>query len=140
MEYRKFENSYVVRLDPQDEIVACITELCVAEKISLASVHGLGASADVTLSLFDTKWKKYFKEEFKGEYEIASLMGNITQKDEMPYLHLHAVIGNVTTGETHAGHLTSAVISATAELIITAIPGQIGRKFSETIGLNLLDF
>ena len=65
--------------------------------------------------------KKYYGKSFKGIYEIASLTGNITQQGENPYLHLHMVIGNPLVGECHGGHLNRAVISATAEIFITAV-------------------
>lgn len=43
-------------------------------------------------------------------------------------------------GECHAGHLNAATISATCELVIDVIDGEIGRKFSDEIGLNLYEF
>ena len=40
----------------------------------------------------------------------------------------------------HGGHLNRAIISATAEIQIQVIDGEIGREFSEDIGLNLFKF
>ena len=37
-------------------------------------------------------------------------------------------------------HLNRAIISATAEIQIQVIDGEIGREFSEDIGLNLFKF
>ena len=34
----------------------------------------------------------------------------------------------------------AAVISATCELVIDVIDGEVGRKFSDEIGLNLYEF
>ena len=44
------------------------------------------------------------------------------------------------TGEVHAGHLSSCTISATLELFLQVWDGRIGRKFSDAVGLNLLEF
>ena len=67
-------------------------------------------------------------------------MGNVTRKEGEPYLHLHITIANPVTGEVHAGHLTSATISATLELFLQVWDGQVGRQFSDQVGLNLFQF
>lgn len=43
MEYRKFANTYVVRMDPGEEILEQVKILSQAEGITLASVQALGA-------------------------------------------------------------------------------------------------
>ena len=74
--------------------------------------------------------------------EITALIGNISRQEgaDAPYLHLHITIGNPVTGQVHAGHLSSATISATLELFLQVWDGQVGRKFSDAVGLNLLEF
>ena len=47
MEYRKFPQGYVVRLDPGEEIVERLTFLVDREGIQLGSVSALGAANDV---------------------------------------------------------------------------------------------
>ena len=42
MEYRKFGNRYLVRMDPGDEVLAKLTEFCRTEKIALGEVRALG--------------------------------------------------------------------------------------------------
>ena len=140
MEYRKFPQGYVLRLDPGEEIVASLTRLVEEEKVELASVSALGAANDVTIGIFNTQEKQYYSQRYQGDYEIPALVGNVTRKDGAPYLHLHITIGNPVTGEVHAGHLSSATISATLELFLQVWDGQVGRTFSNTVGLNLLEF
>ena len=140
MEYRKFDRGYVLRLDPGEEIVASLTRLVEEEKIELASVSALGAANDVTIGIFNTAGKQYHSQRYQGDYEISALVGNVIRKDGEPYLHLHITIGNPVTGEVHAGHLSSATISATLELFLQVWDGRVGRKFSDTVGLNLLEF
>ena len=117
-----------------------LTRLARQEDIQLASVTGLGAANDVTVGIFNNTEKQFQARHCQGEYEIASLVGSITRKDGEPYLHLHITFGSPTTGEVYAGHLAKCVISATAELFVQTWDGQVGRRFSDRIGLNLLDF
>ena len=140
MDCRKFSQGYVLRLDPGEEIVSSLTALVEREKIDLACVSALGAANDVTIGIFNTAEKQYHARRYQGDYEISALVGNVTRKDGEPYLHLHITIGNPVTGEVHAGHLTSAVISATLELFLQVWDGKVGRKFRDTVGLNLLEF
>ena len=125
MEYRRFGNKIVVRLDRGEEVCAKLLELAEREDIKLASVSGIGASNDVTLAT---------------DYEIGSVTGNLSRQGDKPYLHLHAVIGSPVMGECHAGHLNAATISATCELMIDVIDGEVNREFSEETGLNLYKF
>ena len=140
MEYRKFSQGYVLRLDPGEEIVTSLTRLVEQENVQLGSVSAIGAAGDVTIGIFSTREKQYHSQRYQGDYEISALVGNVTRKEGKPYLHLHITIGNPVTGEVHAGHLTSAVISATLELFLQVWDGQVDRKFSDTVGLNLFEF
>ena len=140
MDYRKFEQGYVLRLDPGEEIVGSLTRLVEQESIQLGTVSALGAANDVTIGIFATGEKQYHAQRYQGDYEISALVGNVTRKEGEPYLHLHITIGNPVTGQVHAGHLSSATISATLELFLQVWDGQVGRKFSDTVGLNLLEF
>lgn len=140
MEYRKFDQGYVLRLDPGEEVAASLTKLVEQEQVQLGCVSALGAANDVTIGVFDTEKKQYFSRRCQGQFEISALVGNVTRKEGEPYLHLHITIGNPVTGEVHAGHLSSAVISATLELFLQVWDGQVGRKFSDQVGLNLFEF
>ena len=140
MEYRKFNQGYVMSLDPGEEIVSCLTKLVDQEGVALGTVSALGAANDVTIGIFDTREKQYHSQRYQGQYEISALVGNVTRQEGRPYLHLHITIGNPVTGEVHAGHLSAATISATLELFLQVWDGQVDRTFSDTVGLNLLEF
>ena len=140
MDSRRFGDKIVVRIDKGEELCAMLLELAEKEDIRMAGVTGIGASGDVTLGVFNPRIKEYKSVRYEGDYEIASVTGNLSRRDGKPYLHLHAVIGSPAKGECHAGHLNAAVISATCELVIDVIDGEVGRKFSDDIGLNLYEF
>ena len=140
MEYRKFPQGYALRLDPGEEVVDCLARLADRENVRLGTVSALGAANDVTIGIFDTVEKKYYSQRYQGQYEISALVGNVTRQEGRPYLHLHITIGSPVTGEVHAGHLSACTVSATLELFLQVWDGEIGRKFSDAVGLNLLEF
>ena len=140
MEYRKFPQGYVMRLDPGEEIVEQLTALAERENVRLGCVSALGAANDVTIGIFSTGEKQYHSRRYQGDFEISALVGSVTRMEGEPYLHLHITIGNPVTGEVHAGHLTSCTISATLELFLQVWDGQVDRQFSDQVGLNLFRF
>lgn len=139
MEYKRFDDTLTVRLDPGDEICVSLLELAKRENIALAEINGLGAVNDFDVGVFNPATKKYHANNFRGCYEIVSLTGSLTVMDNIPYLHAHFSAGD-DKGNVVGGHLNRAVVSATAEIFVRVIPGNVNRKFSEKIGLNLFDF
>ena len=138
MEYRRFADTYVIRLDRGEEIVKSLTKLCADENVQLGCITGLGAADRVILGLFDVAKGKFSSAVFEGAYEIASLTGNATRKDGEVSLHLHAAIAD-STQNALGGHLSEARISATAEIFMTVAEGRVERK-SDGSGLNLMKF
>jgi hypothetical protein len=139
MEFKRFNNVYVVRLDKGEEIIETLKGFCATNQIMIGWVSGIGAVNRVTLGLFETKPKRYFGKELTGDFEITALSGNITTMNKEVYVHLHATVSDFQH-KTYGGHLNSAIVSATAELIVVSVTGVVDRKFSYEIGLNLLEF
>lgn len=139
MEYRKFGNMVVARIDKGEEILEQVKEIALKEQIKLASVQALGAISSFTAGVFKTDEKKYLSNEFEGAYEIVSLTGTINTMNGEFYCHLHISAGN-EKGQVFGGHLNRAVVSATCEMVIQLIDGTVDRRFDEEIGLNLFQF
>lgn len=139
MEYRKFENTIIARIDKGEEIIEQIKEIAIKEEIKLASIQALGAVGQFTIGVFKTDEKQYLSNEFNGDFEIVSLTGTINTMDNKFYCHLHMSVGN-EKGEVFGGHLNRAIVSATCEMVITIISGIVDRYYDEKVGLNLLKF
>ncbi|MBR6408249.1 MAG: DNA-binding protein [Clostridia bacterium] len=139
MEYRRFGNTVVARIDRGEEILEQIKNIALAEKISLASVSALGAADDFTVGLYKIGEKKYYSNQFRGNFEIVSLTGTINTMNGEFYTHIHMSAGN-EKGEVFGGHLSRAVVSATCEMVINIIDGSVDRIREEQTGLNLLSF
>ena len=139
MEYRRFENTIIARIDKGEEILDKVKEIALKEDIKLASVQALGAISQFTVGVFKTDEKKYLANEFEGAFEIVSLTGTINTMDGEFYAHLHMSAGD-EKGQVFGGHLNRARVSATCEMVIQIIDGKVDRYFDEEIGLNLFRF
>lgn len=128
-----------MRLQRGEEVLACLRELCEKESISLGTVSAIGAVNHVVVGVYRVDEQKYVANTFDGVMELTSLMGNITEKDGEPYLHLHATFGDLT-GKVIGGHLNEAVVSATCELFVRKVEGHVGRRLDPETGLNIFDF
>ena len=139
MKYCKSGSHYVVRIDRGEEVIEQLTKFCRQENIPSAGVYGIGAADRVVIGLYSVANRQYRKTELTGEMEITSLVGNISQKDQEPYLHLHINVCNQEM-KILGGHLNECHISATCELIVTPGEGGIGRELDPQTGLNLYQF
>ena len=139
MEYRRFGNTIVARIDRGEEILAALQEIAEAEGIQLASISALGATNDFTVGVYNVDEKQYHANDFQGNFEIVSLTGTVSTMDGRFYAHLHMSAGD-EKGQVFGGHLNRAVVSAVCEMVITVIDGTVDRSFSPEIGLNLFRF
>ena len=139
MEYRRFGNKIIARIDKGEEILTTIKEISLKENIKLASVQALGATDEFTVGIYKVDEKKYYANEFKGYFEIVSLTGTINTMDGEFYTHIHMSAGN-DKGEVFGGHLNKAIVSATCEMVIDIIDGNVDRKYDEETGLNVFRF
>lgn len=139
MEYKRFRDTLIVRMDKGEEILEQLRRVSELENVKLAEVSALGAVNDFTVGVFDTEEKKYYSNRFQGAFEIVSLTGTVSTMDGAFYAHLHMSAGN-GKGEVFGGHLNKAAVSATCEMVIRVVDGQVDRAFSENVGLNLFRF
>lgn len=139
MEYRKFDNTYIIRIDRGEEILEQVKALSLKEGIRLATVQALGAVNDFTVGVFKPAEKRYDANTFQGDFEIVSLTGTVNTMNGEFYTHLHMSAGDAQ-GHVFGGHLNRAVVSAVCEMVVTEIPGTVDRAFNEDVGLNLFKF
>ncbi len=139
MEYSKKGHLIIARIDKGEEITSCIKKICEDEHLQTGVISGIGALGQVELGHFNSETKQYKTKIFTGQFEIASLTGNISRMDGVPYLHLHAMVAN-DDFVTYGGHFSKGFVSATAEISIVTGSSDIGRVFDDEIGLNLIKF
>jgi hypothetical protein len=139
MEYRRFQDTYAVRLDLGEEMMESVKALAAKEGIRLAEVSAIGAADHAVIGVFDLKDRAYRQEEIDGFAEITSLSGNITTMDGKPYVHLHATLAD-QNHTVHGGHVLEMRVGATCEMFVKVCGGEIGRERDEKLGINLWRF
>ena len=139
MDYRRFGNTIVARFDRGEEITAQLRALCEKENVRLASVEALGATDEFTVGVYNVDEKQYHALTFTGAHEIVSLTGTVNTMNGKYYSHLHMSAAN-ESGAVVGGHLNSARVSATCEMVIHVIDGTVDRFKDGVTGLNLFKF
>jgi len=126
-----------LRLMSGEEIVEIISGFVRKQRIKSGFLTGIGAAEDITLGCFDPKTKTYHKRTFKGDNEVAAIVGNVGWLEKAPACHIHAVISrpNLTT---FAGHLFSGTVTVTLEVALVPGTRRLARKPDPLFGLNLL--
>lgn len=139
MEYRRFDDTLLVRLERGEEILEQLARLARTEQIPLASVQGLGAVDRFTVGVYSVDEQVYLSREYSGSYEIVSLTGTVDTMQGQFYCHLHMSAAD-GQGTVRGGHLNRATVSATCELVLRCIAGTIDRQKDPATGLNLWKF
>lgn len=140
VEYRRFENICLVRLDKGEEVLSTLTALCRREGITLAVVQGLGSVGDISLTVRYQRTLMSKVVNYRGDMEIASCTGTITTKDGAPYPHLHMVAANAAEKFCCGGHLKRAVVSLNAEFTLTVCQGEVSRAYCPETAIDRLRF
>ncbi|MCX7703503.1 MAG: DNA-binding protein [Planctomycetota bacterium] len=137
MKVKEVKNGYLIVLERGEEVVKSLTDFAKKQHLEGGEIHGIGGVTNVTLGFFDTKKKEYIRQRFDANFELLSLVGNISLLEGNPFCHLHAVIsgGNFSV---FGGHLFEATISVTAEIYIRVQP-KVERQPNPDIGLNLIN-
>jgi len=137
MEWQPVREGYLIRFHHGDDVVAGLLEFARARGIEGAWVNALGAIADPELGYYHLETKSYTRQVFAGEWEIASIVGNLGRfEDGTPALHVHATIGG-TDFTTRGGHLFAGRAGATCEVFLRDLGRPLRRVKDEAIGLPL---
>lgn len=100
MDYRKFGETYYIRMDKGDEIISTILGICQKEQIASAIFSGIGGCRSAEIQTFIPETGSFEVQELKGMLELVSLTGNIVSDDDGTYFHhTHAAFSYKQDGE-----------------------------------------
>ncbi len=130
--------TYVVILDTGEEILSSLKQFANTAHLAGSSFKAIGALSHVELGWFNWETKKYqIAVKPDEQVELLSLIGDIALKDDEPQVHAHLVVGR-SDGTAHGGHLLSATVRPTCELVITENPLHLEKKVDPESGIALI--
>ncbi len=129
---------FLVRVDYGSDILVFLTELAKNQRIAVASFTAIGALKHAKLGFYDQEKHVYMEEALSEPQEIASCIGNISTKDNEPFVHAHAVLAD-QYGSTKAGHLLEGKVFAAEIHITELLRERIARREDPVTGLALWD-
>lgn len=121
----------VLRLEDGEDLLGSLQSLGLAAG---AIVSGIGMLRDVTLAFWSGRRREYIEHRVEGPVELLALQGNLSMKEGTPFAHCHAVLGH-EDGSVVGGHLMSATVNETNEIIIGKLPGVRMERALEPGGL-----
>jgi len=136
LQYKRVGDTWLVRMDPGDEVIQSLNQLCEAENIRLARVEAIGAIDHGVIGVFDLEKRTYHQEILEGLMEITTLSGNVTAMNGKPYIHLHATLAD-QNHVIHGGHVIELRIGLTCEMFVCALEGEVTRERNEALGINV---
>jgi predicted DNA-binding protein with PD1-like motif len=111
-----------------------------AEDYHVTSAHftAIGALNGATLGWFDPQRKQYKKIPITGQHEVIGMSGDIALYQGKPVVHTHMVVGT-SDGTTRAGHVLSATVAPTLEVMVTVDPITMQKRLDPETDLTLID-
>jgi predicted DNA-binding protein with PD1-like motif len=102
------------------------------------SFKAIGALSEVELGRFNRETKNYQTAvKLHEQVELLSLIGDIALKVGEPQVHAHLLIGRQDES-AHGGHLLSATVRPTCEIVITESPKRLQKEIDPESGIALI--
>jgi uncharacterized protein len=140
MEAKKLDrdgNTFALIFSTGEDPVAGLTRFAEEQRIGAASFTAIGAFSEADLGYFDWEKKDYERIPVREQVEVLSLIGDIALDGDRRKIHAHVVLGR-RDGAACGGHLLSARVRPTLEVIVEAAPAHLRRVHDPVSGLALI--
>ena len=82
MEYRRFGNTIVARIDQGEDVLEKMKRIAMLEDVKLASVSALGTFSSMTVGIYDLEKRQFMGNDFEGMFE-ESITATSTRRQPM---------------------------------------------------------
>ena len=136
MNFRIDNSQILMTLAKGDYINQTFESFAAIQGVECAWLNGIGALENPEIGYYSIDDKSYLRKQFKGDFELTSLIGNITMKEGKPFAHTHITFSD-TNYKVFGGHLFDAKITAAGEFLMQLGNNNITREMNNEIGLSL---
>ena len=136
MNFRIDNSRVLMTLAKGDYINRTFESFAEIKGVGCAWLNGIGALENPEIGYYSIDDKSYHRKHFKGEFELTSLIGNITMKEGKPFAHTHITFSD-SSYKVFGGHLFDAKITAAGEFLMQLGNDNINREINHEIGLHL---
>lgn len=130
--------TYVVVLDPGDEVMTVLCAFAADQHLTGAQVTAVGAFERAVVGWFDREARDYRPIRVGQQCEVLSLVGDVALGADGPQPHLHAVLG-LPDGSTRGGHLLEGRVWPTLEVVVRETHADLRKSYRPEIGIALID-
>ena len=136
MNYKIDKNKIYLSIEKGEYVNSSILKVCQNNKLNFAWVNGIGAILNPKVGYYEIEKQDYITKQFRGDFELTSLIGNVTIKEEELFVHSHITFSDINF-RAFGGHLFDCKVAAAAEFIILSGKKNIKREYSNEVGLHL---
>ncbi len=119
------------------DLIEELNTICADKNIQLGKVEAIGAVQKACVGYYNQETREYKFINFDAPHEILNLTGNISIKDNKPFVHAHITLAD-ENGNVFGGHLAPGTVTFACEYVINVFSGaELKREFDEETGLPL---
>jgi len=128
---------FVGRLATGSDLVEEIERYCSEQSVLAAWVTAIGAVRRARYAYYEQIEQRYLEMGSESHHEVTGFVGNISLRDNKPFLHAHATFADAG-GATVGGHLLRGIEVFAAEVTIREMADvSLVRQHDEETGLAL---
>ena len=128
---------FMGRLACGSDLLRELNDLCACRNVTLGRIEAIGAVQKANIGFYDQTRREYRFLSLDFPMEITHLTGNISLKEEKPFVHAHATLVD-ENGNVYGGHLAGGTVVFACEFVLEAFEGpRFERKRDDETGLPL---
>lgn len=137
MQYVREGERFQLRFLSGEAFPGPLIEFLGREQIGYAALTGLGAVRGVTVSYWNSETQAYEQHEIDEQMEVVSLVGNVTLRDDAPFIHAHVSLGRSDLSVI-GGHVNQLVVHPTLEVWLRPDATPVRRDLDDSCGLYVM--